>query len=322
MADTLSSRGAPRRSPAQQRALTDARLSAIALICAATSLFAFLDTTSKYLSTVAHLPVPELVWMRFVTAALVTFAILGPRGAVRAARSRKIWHQLLRSTFLLGSTAFNFVALQYLQLDQTATIFFLAPFVVAALAGPLLNEWVGWRRLIAICVGFSGVLFVTRPGFGGVHWAISLSFLSTLSYALYSLLTRYLARYDNIRTTLLYTPIAGGVFVAPFAISVWQTPQNTSEWLLLLGTGLLGGFSHWLLIMAHERAPAPVLAPFGYFNIVSMISLGYLVFGDVPSWWTLAGAGIIILSGLYLLIRERQKLSSSGPASSATVAEG
>jgi drug/metabolite transporter (DMT)-like permease len=322
MADTLSPRGAPRRSPAQRRALSDSRLAAIALMCAATSLFAFLDTTAKYLSTVAHLPIPQLIWMRFATNALLILAILGPRSAVRAARSGKIWHQLSRSTFLLGSTTFNFLALQYLQLDQTATIFFLAPFIVAALAGPMLNEWVGWRRLIAICVGFSGVLFVTRPGFGGVHWAISLSFLSTLSYALYSLLTRYVARYDNIRTSLFYTPIAGGVFFAPFAISVWQMPQSIAIWLLLLGTGLVGGFSHWLLILAHERAPAPVLAPFGYFNIIFMIMLGYLVFGDVPGWWTLAGAGIIIISGLYLLIRERQKLGSDGPASSATVAEG
>jgi drug/metabolite transporter (DMT)-like permease len=322
MADALSSRGAPRGSPAQHRALTDSRLSAIALICAATSLFAFLDTAAKYLSTVAHLPVPQIIWMRFATTVLVTLAILGSRGAVGAVRSAKMWHQLMRSLFLLGATAFNFLALQFLQLDQTATIFFLAPFMVAALAGPMLNEWVGWRRLIAICVGFSGVLFVTRPGFGGVHWAISLSFLSTLSYALYSLLTRYLARYDNIRTTLFYTPAAGGVFFAPFALSVWQTPQSPIVWLLLLSTGLLGGLSHWLLIMAHERAPAPVIAPFGYINIVFMITLGYLVFGNVPSWWTLAGAGIIIASGLYLLIRERQKLGSSGPASSATVAEG
>jgi drug/metabolite transporter (DMT)-like permease len=319
MADTLTSHGAPRGSPAQRRGLTDARLSAIALICAATSLFAFLDTSSKYLSTVAHLPVPELVWTRFVTAALVTFAILGPGGATRAARSGKTWLQLLRSTFLLGSTAFNFVALQYLQLDQTSTIFFLAPLIVAALAGPMLNEWVGWRRLIAICVGFTGVLFITQPGF---HWAMSLSFLSTLSYALYSLLTRYLARYDNVRTTLFYTPIAGSIFFAPLAISVWQTPPSALIWLLLLSTGLLGGFSHWLLILALERAPAPVLAPFGYFNIVFMVLLGYLVFADVPGWWTLAGAGIIIISGLYLLIRERQKLGSDGPASSATVAEG
>jgi drug/metabolite transporter (DMT)-like permease len=309
-------------SQAQHRALTDSRLSAIALICAAMTVFAFQDAAAKYLATVAQLPVAELIWMRFLTAALVTFAMLGSRTSVRAARSAKIWHQLLRSTFLLGSTAFNFLALLYLQLDQTATIFFLAPFIVAALAGPMLNEWVGWRRLLAICVGFSGVLFVTRPGFGGVHWAISLSFLSTFSYAFYSLMTRYLARYDNIRTTLFYTPIAGGVFFAPFAISGWQTPQSAMIWLLLLGMGLLGGLSHWLLILAHERAPAPVLAPFVYVNIIFMIALGYLVFGNVPSWWTLAGAGIIIVSGLYLLIRERQKLGSSGPASSAAAAEG
>jgi len=322
MTDTLSPRGVSRGSLAQRRALTDSRLPAIALICAATSLFAFLDTTAKYLSTVEHLPVPQLIWMRFVTAALVTFAILGSRGAVRAARSAKIGHQLLRSTVLVGSTTFNFAALQYLQLDQTATVLFLAPFIVAVLAGPMLNEWVGWRRLIAICVGFSGVLFVTRPGFGGIHWAISFSFLSTLSYALYSLLTRYLARYDNVRTTLFYTPVAGAVFFAPFGVSAWQMPQSPLVWLLLLNTGLLGGFSHWLLILAHERAPAPVLAPFGYVNIIFMITLGYLVFANVPSWWTLAGAGIIISSGLYLLIRERQKLGSSGPASSATIVEG
>jgi len=169
---------------------------------------------------------------------------------------------------------------------------------VAALAGPMLDEWVGWRRLLAICVGFSGVLFVTRPGFGGIHWAVSFSFLSTLSYALYSLWTRYLARFDTARTTLVYTPIAGAVLLAPLGIMAWQTPQSAWIWLLLLSTGLSGGFGHWLLILAHERAPAPILAPFGYVNIVFMISLGYLViastrkdFGSGPGS-TLAGNGV------------------------------
>jgi drug/metabolite transporter (DMT)-like permease len=185
----------------------------------------------------------------------------------------------------------------------------------------MLDEWVGWRRLLAICVGFSGVLFVTRPGFGGIHWAVSFSFLSTLSYALYSLWTRYLAKFDSARTTLVYTPIAGAIFMAPFAIMDWQTPQNVWVWLLLMSTGLSGGCGHWLLILAHERAPAPILAPFGYVNIVFVIALGYLVFSDVPSWWTLAGAAIIVSSGIYLLFRERQR-SRSSPASSATVTEG
>ncbi len=260
--------------------------------------------------------------MRFATNAILIFLYVGRSVPSAFASTRKLWPQLLRSLFLLGSTVFNFLALQFLQLDQTATVFFLSPFFVAALAGPLLNEWVGWRRLMAICVGFSGVLFVTRPGFGGVHWAISFSFLSTLSYALYSLMTRYLVRFDPAKTTLVYTPIAGTVFFAPFAIAAWETPQNIWAWTLLLCTGLLGGIGHWLLILAHERAPAPILAPFGYINIVFMISLGYLIFSDVPSWWTLAGSAIIISSGIYLLFRERQMAGSDGPASSATVVEG
>ncbi len=140
--------------------------------------------------------------------------------------SRKLKHQILRSVFLIGATAFNFLALQYLQLDQTATIFFLSPFIVAALAGPMLNEWIGWHRLLAICVGFVGVLLVTRPGFGGIHWAVSFSLLATLSYALYILWTRYLALADDARTTLVYTPLAGAVFVAPFALMNWQSPES------------------------------------------------------------------------------------------------
>jgi drug/metabolite transporter (DMT)-like permease len=321
MSNSISMSRAPGESPAQ-RTLADTRLTAIGLMCSAITLFAFLDTSAKYLATVVHVPVMQIIWMRFVSHAVLTFVVLGPGATMRAAPSRKLGHQLLRSVLLIGSTGFNFLALQYLQLDQTATIFFLSPFIVAALAGPMLDEWVGWRRLLAICVGFSGVLFVTRPGFGGIHWAVSFSFLSTLSYALYSLWTRYLARFDTARTTLVYTPIAGAVLLAPLGIMAWQTPQSAWVWLLLLSTGLSGGFGHWLLILAHERAPAPILAPFGYVNIVFMISLGYLVFSDVPSWWTLAGTAIIIASGIYLLFRERQTAGSSAPASSATVAEG
>ncbi len=306
----------------QQRPLTDSRPLAIALTCAASFLFAFLDTSAKYLATVAHVPILEIIWIRFVVNALLIAAMLGPNAVLRALPSNKLMNQLIRSIFLIGATAFNFVALQYLQLDQTATIFFLSPFIVAALAGPMLNEWIGWRRLFAICVGFTGVLFVTQPGFGGIHWAVSYSLLATLSYALYILWTRYLARYDDARTTLVYTPLAGAVFVAPFALANWQTPASAWVWFVLLSLGLLGGFGHWLVILAHERAPAPILAPFGYINIIYMIALGLTVFGDVPSWETLAGAAIIILSGVYLLFRERQAPGSEGPASSATVVEG
>ncbi len=281
-----------------------------------------LDATGKYLATIIHVPVLQVVWFRFVSHFFLNALVLGPKAFRVATRSAKPAHQILRSFFMIGATVFNFLALQYLRLDQGATIFFLSPFIVAALAGPMLGEWVGWRRILAICVGFSGVLFVTRPGFGGIHWAVSFSFCATLSYGLYVLWTRYLARFDPAETTQIFTPVAGVIALAPFALSGWQNPESIWVWLLLISMGISGGFGHWLLILAYERAPAPVIAPFAYVSIIFMIAFGFLVFSDVPDWWTLLGSGIIIASGIYLLFRESQTMRSSAPASSSTVAEG
>lgn len=294
----------------------------VALICAATACFAVLDTTAKYTTTVLAVPLLQAIWIRFVIHGIISAALVGPKALRAASRTTKPGHQMLRGVFMLGATAFNFAALQYLQLDQGATIFFLSPFFVAALAGPMLGEWIGWRRLLTICIGFSGVLLVIRPGFGGIHWAVSFSFIATLSYSLYSLWTRYLARYDTSETTQVWSPLAGIILLAPFALMEWQTPQSAWTWALLISLGLSGGLGHWLLILAHARAPAPMIAPFGYVNIIFMIALEIAVFSNLPSWWTLAGAAIIIASGLYLLFRERQVQASSAPASSATVPGG
>ncbi len=151
---------------------------------------------------------------------------------------------------------------------------------------------------------------------------VSLSLLATLSYALYILWTRYLARFDDAQTTLVYTPLAGALLVAPLALASWQTPKGVWVWLVLLSTVLFGGFGHWLVILAHERAPAPILAPFGYISIIYMIALGLIVFGEFQAGWALASAAIIIMSGVYLLFRERQAPGAEGAASSATVVEG
>jgi hypothetical protein len=118
MSDSVSLRGAPEKSPAGQRSLIESRLTAIGLICAAIVLFAFLDTSAKYLTTVAHLPVFQVVWTRFASHTVLATVVLGPKAVLRAARTGKPGHQILRSTFLVGATAFNFLALQYLQLDH------------------------------------------------------------------------------------------------------------------------------------------------------------------------------------------------------------
>jgi drug/metabolite transporter (DMT)-like permease len=283
------------------------RLKAIGLMCAAVVLFSVLDASAKFLVGPLGIPVLQVVWARFFCHMLLTAAVLGPLAVPRLVRSAKPWHQGLRSLFVLGATAFNFGAVKYLQLDQTVTIFFLTPLIVAALAGPLLGEWVGWRRLLAILTGFLGVILVTRPGFGGIHWAVLFSFGATLSYSLYNVTTRYVAAHDSHTISQFYTPLAGVVLTFPFALSVWVWPADIWSWLLIASLGITGGVGHWLLILAHRHAPAPVVAPFVYVGLISMSILGYAIFGDIPTWWTLAGGAVVIGSGLYLLYRERQR---------------
>jgi len=127
---------------------------------------------------------------------------------------------------MIVTTGFNFVALRYLQLDQTVTKFFLTPLIVAALAGPLLDEWIGWHRMVAVVAGFLGVLFVMHPDFGSLHWAMLLALVATFGYALYNLATRYLAAFDPARVTQTNTPLAGFLVMAPFAFAEWQWTQD------------------------------------------------------------------------------------------------
>jgi drug/metabolite transporter (DMT)-like permease len=292
------------------------RLRAIGLMCVAIGLFALLDSTAKYAVTVLAVPLFQVVWMRFVSHAVLNIVALGPATFMRSLKSTHPGQQFVRSLFLFGSTAFNFAALRYLQLDQSVTIFFLTPFFVAVLAGPLLGEWIGWRRLVAVVVGFSGVILVLRPGFGGIHWAAIYSFCSVISYALYIISTRYLARYDPPLVTQVWSPLGGMLVMAPFGISAWVWPPDALTWVMIASTGLWGACGHYLLIQAHRRAPAPVLAPFSYIGLIFQATLGYLVFADIPNIWTIAGGAVIIASGLYLLHRERVR-KSDGPAAAS-----
>jgi drug/metabolite transporter (DMT)-like permease len=293
------------------------RLQAIGLMVLATMCFAFLDATAKYLVTVEGIPVWQTTWLRFVGHIAFSAVALWPFAFRPSLQSKKPLVQIVRSVIMIVTTGFNFVALQYLQLDQTVTIFFLAPLLVALLAGPLLNEWVGWHRMVAIVAGFLGVLLVMHPGIGTLHWAMLIALVATLGYALYNLSTRYLASFDPPEVTQTYTPLAGAIVLMPFALAGWKQPGDLSVWLLLASLGFWGGLGHWLLILAHRIAPASALAPFIYLGLIWMSFAGLVVFGQVPTLWTLSGAAVVILSGLYLFARERKVLGAKaiGPAS-------
>jgi drug/metabolite transporter (DMT)-like permease len=217
------------------------RLKAIGLMALATVCFAGLDSTAKYLVGVKGVAVAEVTWFRFAGHVVFSAVALWPFAFKPSLRSAKPLVQIFRSALMVVTTGFNFIALRYLQLDQTVTIFFLTPLLVAALAGPLLDEWVGWHRVLAIVAGFFGVLLVMHPGFGTVHWAMLFVLVATLGYALYNLATRYLAAFDPPEVTQTYTPLAGVVIMAPFAFAAWHWPPNEAVWVLLASLGFWGG---------------------------------------------------------------------------------
>lgn len=284
------------------------RFRAIGLMVLAVTLFSALDTAAKYLVTRDLLSVTQVVWSRFVGQFLLLLILVPAFGVMSLpalVRSNGVKVQLVRSVLMVATTAFNFLALEYLRLDQTITIVFLAPLVVALLAGPLLGEWVGWRRMVAIAVGFAGILIAVRPGLGAVHPAVLYSFAAMVAYAFFMLLTRHMASLDPPMVTLFYSMFVGTFLGAPLALLHWQTPPDALAWVLLASLGVLGGLGHWLFLHAYRLAPASAIAPFLYFQLLSMIGFGYLVFGDLPDAWTLAGAAIVVASGIYLVHRER-----------------
>jgi drug/metabolite transporter (DMT)-like permease len=163
------------------------------------------------------------------------------------------------------------------------------------------------RRWAAIIVGFAGVLIVARPGLGGIHPAAVLSVLSCICYALYTISTRVLAGYDSTATTVFYSALVGFIVATLPLPAVWTMPTDPLVVLGMIAVGAFGWIGHLLLILAHRYAPAAILAPFIYTQLLWYIAGGLLVFGDVPAFYTLLGAAVVIASGLYLLYRERQQ---------------
>lgn len=273
-------------------------------MCAAVALFACLDTTAKYLS--AQMSVLLVAAARYIGAFVLTLFVSNPITQPTLLKSGNFKLQLIRGILLVGSTVLNFLALHFMQLDEVLSIIFTFPFIVAIVSGPLLGEWLGWRRWSAICFGFAGVLVITRPGFGAIHPAALFSLAATICYGFYAVLTRIVSRTDSNQTSLFYNNAIGTLVMLPVIPFVWTPLASWWVALLLGGIGLLGSLGHFFLIVGHSLAPASVLSPFIYTQLVWVVILGYVVFDHVPNGWTIAGATMVIGSGLYLLFRERQ----------------
>jgi drug/metabolite transporter (DMT)-like permease len=281
--------------------LTDDPLRAIAFAVSATVLFGSSDTISKYLS--GSLPIVEFIWIRYVLFLVMALFLVGrlPRRSVRA---RNPGLQIVRGLCVVGSSILFVYGVRQMTMAQATTISFLSPMLITVLSIPLLGETVGIRRWAAVGAGMLGMLVVVRPGMGGFQPAALFGVASSFCWALALIITRKIALSDAPQTTVLWSAAIGTVVLTvllPFE-AVWP---NAKQLGLSLVLGVLASGGQWLVILAHRIAPASLLAPFFYGQLLWVTALGFLVFGNLPDTWTVLGAGIIITSGLYTAHRER-----------------
>jgi len=250
--------------------------------------------------------VTQIVWSRYVFHALVTFVLFFRSGVFQLAKTTRPWLHISRSALMLIATSLFFFALRYLPLADAVAIHFIAPILITAFSIPILKEQVGWRRWAAIFVGFIGAMIIIRPGGVGTHWAALLPLGSAVCYAIYQILTRIASKTDSTQTSLFWTSVFGVGVTSLFVPFVWITPTPI-EWLLMAGLGGMYGVGHYLLIRGLEMAPASRLSPFLYTQIIWATLFGVIFFGQFPDGITIAGAAVVIASGLYIWWRESAK---------------
>jgi len=281
------------------------RLIGIGLVSVTYFIFTLLDGSAKWL--VQGMPVIMVVWLRFVGQLILTGAVLLPLRGLSLLRTQHLrWH-LLRTAMAVVMTGLNFVALQYLQLTVTSSIFFSSPIIIALISAPLLGEKLDAARLAAIVAGFCGVLIIVHPWSADFHPAMILSVINAFLYAGFLMSTRHLAAYDSPETIQFLPAVGATLVLAPLAFLGWEWPDSWREWTVACLLGVFGSVGHYLLAVAHRYAPSSVIAPFVYQQVIYMALFGYLVFGDVPGPAVWAGAAIVIGSGLYLFSRERKR---------------
>ncbi len=286
----------------------EGRLAGVALHPSALALFVVMDTLVKRLT--ARYAVPQLMWARFL------FSLSGAALVIRIAsgslpwRSRAPGLQAARSALLALSNLLFSSALARAPLADATAVGFASPVLTVALAALWLGESVGWRRWTGVGIGFLGVTVALRPpaltGGAPPHWAMVLPLGTAALFAVYQILTRKLAAVDDPRATILHTGFAATVGTSLVQPLFWTAPP-AGDWLLLASLGVLGGAGHGLLVLAFARAPAGLLAPLTYTQLVWATLAGVLVFGDWPDATSLAGAAVIALGGVLVALPGRHR---------------
>ncbi len=288
-----------------------ARFAGVGLYLASVAVFASMDATTKVL--VVGLPVTEVMWARF------GFHLLVMGTALRAWTRMGLWRpraprvQIVRSLLLAACNLLYALALQHVPLAECTAINFVGPVITVALAAVWLGERVGYLRWCGVIAGLAGAMIVLRPGLGSVPPASLFALASAGVYAVYQILTRRLAGVDTAQTTILQTGLWATLATSLAMPFVWVWP-SWRGWMLMLLLGGLGGFGHYLLVLAYDRAPASLLAPMGYAGMIVAVLYGIGLFGEVPDLATILGALVIAAGGLLVVSAETRRSRAPHPA--------
>ena len=262
----------------------------------------FMDTIAKYLSS--DLSFFQITWARyfFTVFFALPFMFFFFRKNLTWTTQPKL--QILRGLTLFFANVLFFYSISIISMAKALTLAFVAPLITTALSPIFLGEKVGFRRWSAVIIGFVGSLIVIRPGFIEFNLASNAALGTGFFYGIYLVITRKLHSSDSPLLTLLLTGVVGAVIGSFIVPIVWVNP-TFNQWSLLALMGIFACLGHLFLILSLKYADASKLAPFGYFEIITNIMLGYYFFGDFPHYWTWLGLTIIICSGVYISFRER-----------------
>ena len=277
----------------------------IFLMVITTIVFASQDGLSKYLATEYNVYMVVMIRYWFFAAFVVTISSRKPGGVKQVAKTKTPLLQIFRSLILVAEMCVTILAFTLMGLAETHAIFASYPLIIAMLSGPILGEHVGWRRWLAICVGFFGILIILNPGNGIFSPYALVPLAGAILFALYGLLTRYAGQYDNSSTSFFWTGIVGCIAMTAIGLNFWD-PVSQADWSIMLILSASGMLGHFLLIKCYEVAEASAVQPFAYLQLIWASIIGIIIFGEQITTNVLIGACIIVGAGLFTLWRERK----------------
>lgn len=268
----------------------------ILFICIAGAIFPVMNGLVKMLTAIY--PFEQVVWARVAAHLVVVALVFGPRQRLGLLRTRQPLSQLICSAMLLSSTFLFFGAAKYVGVAEAISVSFVGPLFVVFLAWPMLGERITWQRLLAVGIGFAGVLIIIRPGSAVFQWASLMLIGSALAYAVYQIFIRRVAGVDHPSTTVFYSALGGTLVMSLIVPFVWKTPNDWQDAVLLASLGIFGGLGHYCVARAMTYAPASLIAPFNYVQMIGSVIVGYWLFAEIPDTYTWAGSALIIGAGL------------------------